>query len=342
MVRKPIAVLIADVHYNTSTLALADFSVCTSLAKADELGVPLVIAGDLHDTKANMRGECVNAILKTLKRANSDLYCVRVLVGNHDLLNVKGKAHALEFLRSDTKIVDTAFYDGTIDAWLLPYYDDLRELKQVLDVIPTGSKIIMHQGVKEAWKGHYIHDETAAPAEWFANFRVISGHYHRAQTINCRNGRRLGKNEAGSFSYIGNPYTLTFAEANDGPKGYQILYEDGTLEQKILDLRKHKVFRLQAKDVHLMEKIAEKEDICEVHLLGQQTQVDSIDKTDLGMRLFGHDNYRLMREADKDDRAPFKVDVITPRQNLINLIDSLIDSDDNKKYLKSLLEDLEK
>lgn len=66
---KPEAVLISDIHYNIQTLPLADAAVNMAITKANQLGVPLIVCGDLHDTKANLRGECVNAMLETFSRA---------------------------------------------------------------------------------------------------------------------------------------------------------------------------------------------------------------------------------------------------------------------------------
>ena len=78
----PRAVLISDVHYNLQTLPLADAAMRQAIQKANELQVPLIVAGDLHDTKANLRGECINAMLETFNTCEQDIY---FLIGNHDL-----------------------------------------------------------------------------------------------------------------------------------------------------------------------------------------------------------------------------------------------------------------
>ena len=62
----PTAVLISDVHYSLQTLPLADKVMRMAIDKANSLGVPLIVAGDLHDTKANMRAECVNAMIRDI------------------------------------------------------------------------------------------------------------------------------------------------------------------------------------------------------------------------------------------------------------------------------------
>jgi hypothetical protein len=54
---KPVAVLISDVHFNLSTLELASSAMKMAQNRAVELNVPLVVAGDLTDHKAIIRGE---------------------------------------------------------------------------------------------------------------------------------------------------------------------------------------------------------------------------------------------------------------------------------------------
>ena len=68
MKTNPVAILISDVHYNINTLKLADAAMQMAIDEANKLSVPLIVAGDLHDTKANLRGECVNAMLSTFSK----------------------------------------------------------------------------------------------------------------------------------------------------------------------------------------------------------------------------------------------------------------------------------
>ena len=71
MNKHPIAVLISDVHYNLQNLKVADAAMNLAIDKALDLGIDLIVAGDLHDTKANLRGECVSVMRKTFKRCVS-------------------------------------------------------------------------------------------------------------------------------------------------------------------------------------------------------------------------------------------------------------------------------
>ena len=102
MQRKPVAVLISDVHYNLNNLKLADAAMRQATDKAQILGVPFIVAGDLHDTKANLRGECVNAILETFSHLKLKAL---VLVGNHDKINEKSEDNALGFLEGHVNFI---------------------------------------------------------------------------------------------------------------------------------------------------------------------------------------------------------------------------------------------
>lgn len=320
---KPRAVIIADVHYNVHTLHVADAAMNFALRKAEELGVPCIVAGDLHDTKALLRGECVSAILSTFRSAKCR---VVVLPGNHDLINEKGKAHALDFLRHLVDLVEVPALDRS-GLWFVPYEAEGAVLGQVLCQIPRGSTVIMHTGVLGAAMGHYVKDTTSLPPEAFSGLRVVSGHYHRAQDIKCPKG--------GLFSYIGNPYTLTFGEAQDGPKGYRILMEDGTLPQIELPLRRHTV--LEAAYTSLPDLSGyPPEDLIWVKVHGPKSKLIKIDKA-----TFGRTNFKLDLIPDEDalESRP-KSDTQSGEQILDGLIDRLGDTADHKTYLKTLWREL--
>ncbi len=229
----PVAVLISDIHFTVATLELAAVSFLRAQFKAKILGVPLIVMGDTLDSKAVMRAECVNRLLQlvSVKDAPQMIF----VVGNHDLVNEKSKDHSLNFLKPYATVIDKPQfgYCKEIQCLIIPYQADPDVIKSILEdkEHPAPRLILMHQGIDTADSGDYIQDKTAIPAAWVSNFRVISGHYHARQDI------KTGKD--GLFSYCGNPYTLTFGEAHDPAKGYQILYNDYTLEFVPTNLRKH-------------------------------------------------------------------------------------------------------
>lgn len=239
--KKPIAVLISDVHYNINTLEVANTALKQAVDKTWELDLPLVICGDLHDTKANIRGECIKAMMETLSQCR---YHPIILRGNHDSINEKSNEHSLEFLRESCFIVSLGLkqYTSNLDeeiklGWFIPYQHDPDVFRQLINLVPKDSIVFMHQGVQNTNSGHYFQDKSAIPKEWLAGRRVISGHYHTKQNIKLADG--------GLLSYVGNPYTLGFGEANDPEKGYQILYEDGSLEFIPTNLRRHQIIEVE-------------------------------------------------------------------------------------------------
>jgi DNA repair exonuclease SbcCD nuclease subunit len=195
---------------------------------ANETNLPLLVCGDLHDTKANIRGECIKTIINVFKELKVDSY---TLVANHDRINEKSVEHSLEFIRPYTNLIETSSYEKQLKLYLIPYYSDADELREYFKSVPKGSTLIMHQGIIGSEAGHYIQDKSAITKEDVAGLRVISGHYHKRQTI------KLPDN--GTFDYIGNPYTLGFGEAKDPEKGFQILHDDGSLSFVPTNLRKH-------------------------------------------------------------------------------------------------------
>lgn len=226
----PIAVLISDVHYSLSTLSRADTAMRQAVVAANSLDVPLVVAGDLHDTKANMRGECIKAMIDTIKTAKMP---PTIIVGNHDKINEKSSEHSLEFLRPYASIVDKP-EKNLIPYWtMIPYQSDSEVLRGYLRTLKPNSNIIMHQGLQGANSGEYFRDHSALVPEDLAGHRVISGHYHTRASVKLPNN--------GVHDFIGNPYTLSFGEAKDPQKGFQVLYDDGSLEFVGVHLPRHVV-----------------------------------------------------------------------------------------------------
>lgn len=326
---KPVAVLISDIHYNINTLPIADAALRQAKQKSECLQIPLIIAGDLHDTKANLRAECMNAIIETLNRL--PLSCeappVYLLIGNHDKINEKSIDHSLFFLDPFVTLVEYAIaYDlerrGGDYVHLLPYFSDTDRLKQYLKDIPKGSIVIMHQGIKGSNSGEYIQDRTAITKEDVAGLRVISGHYHRRQTLELPDG--------GKWDYIGNPFTLNFGEAGDPEKGFQVLYDDGSLEFIPTNLRKHVVIEQNIESLTPVD--VSPEDILCVKIKGPKNALSLLSKSEIASKLQLQQSFRL-------DLIPTEENIaITEEQKKLSnpdMLDALVDelrTDESTKY----------
>lgn len=336
--KKAIAVLISDVHYSLNTLSLADASVRMAISAANELDVPLIVAGDLHDTKANMRAECVNQMIETFNTCTTPCF---ILVGNHDKINERSVDHSLNFLRAeDRHIVDTpecryelAGYSDR-QVWLFPYYCDKDVLKSDLGRIDRGSLIIMHQGLESSDSGDYIQDKSALVPADLAGYRVISGHYHTRQTIELPEG--------GQFDYVGNPYTLTFGEANDPTKGYQVLMDDGTLVFQPTNLRKHVVYEQSYECLSPDDFSANPGDLLWVKVTGTREQLADVTKHKVAHLINWHVDFKLdLLPEDTVTAVPSSLIPVSKEQMLDSMIDSLTNASDAAKVrLKALWKDI--
>jgi hypothetical protein len=330
----PRLVLISDIHFSVPTLEPASAALRMALDKARELYIPLVIAGDLTDTKAIIRAEVANRLIELFREF--DDVSVYVLVGNHDLINEKGTEHALNFLTPYASIIDQldfTMFHRDLNIGLIPYFSDTTALQELLKTYDTGTTLIMHQGVQTADMGHYVQDKSSLPKECFSKLRVISGHYHLKQDIQCGPER---DDYVGTFSYIGNPYTLGFGEAKHGMKGFRILNWNGSLDFVPANLRKHVVVEFDVEGAWPFP-IAQPKDMVYVRASGSRSHLNSLSKeqfraglnlphSDFKLELVPHSDLEPMLEAPpKNDGTLFD-----------SMIDKLNEPKDHKNYLKDL------
>lgn len=333
MAPRPVAVITGDIHFNLQTLELASSALRQLLAKAKELNVPAILNGDTLDQKAIVRGEVANRIIDILQEADpEDVY---INTGNHDLLSEKACESSLNFLRPYAQVVSVPTYIERLGSWIVPYFNSSERLQEFLDTVPKGARLIMHQGVIGAEMGAYIKDSSSLPAEAFADFRVVASHYHRRQDLRCGRPRKGG---VGLFSYIGSPYTITFTEAGDGPKGINILYDDGSLELVPTGLRRHIVVEMYARElIYDVSLGCAPGDLVWVKLKGATSELAKVKKADLA-KILGVENFKLdkiVTEAerlDDEDKAQAKSGA--------DLLDALIDKSDEpagqKTHLKAM------
>jgi len=331
---KPIAVLGADFHFNINTLSLANAAAKQLIAKANELGVQAVFAGDTHDTKAYLRAECEETMLNTFAEARIDPL---VLIGNHCRRNERSPEHALHFLKGVAHIIykPCTWSYGALTATLIPYQHDPEDFRKAIN--QSNPLVICHQGLIGADMGHYVQDKSAITKEDVADYRVVSGHYHRRQDIKCGRPR---KGALGLFSYIGNPYTLSFGEAKDPPKGFQILMDDGTLEFVPTNLRQHIKAEETVADFldgagqSFLQYVRE-QDLLRLVLRGTSAQLASLSKKDIS-KIIGREDFKY---------DPIRTDVgteakVTPKMSHTEAMDAMIDGSQDEPGRKTELKKL--
>ena len=296
-------VLISDIHYSLNTLEQAKESLFKALRVAEDRKIPLIIAGDLNDSKAIIRAEVANELIRQLSTYST--VRVYILIGNHDLITEKNNyEHSLAFLRPYAHVIDTMTYLPDLDVYLIPYQNEASELKEKLSLVPSGSTVIMHQGFLGAHMGEYVRDRTSISTELVKNFRVFSGHYHRHQTLE-------------TVTYIGTPYTITRAEASDGPKGFLVLHDDNTFERVILKLRKHTVIEIN-------------QNLTEDNI----NSCETVDNTDIVLLKISADTYKRVEELkeevfkklpSRDMNCRVEVTLLKSDEENINIAESVDD-----------------
>lgn len=305
-----------------------------AIHKANELNVPLIVCGDLHNTKALLRGECVNAMIETFKLCKIKPY---VMIGNHDKINEKSTEHSLNFLSPYVSIIDTPRYiPGTSEPHLyaIPYMgsaSDARGFLNAISIRGNRTLFLMHQGVNGSYAGEYLQDKSAISRDDIGSRRIISGHYHRRQDIQG--------DDNGKFSYIGNPYTINFAEAEDPEKGFQILDEEGNLTFVPTNLRKHVVAETKANLTQISKIKINPGDLLRLRITDTKELLSTLSRKSISEAL-GTDEFKL-------EFIPTDLKIVTTTERLTdgNLLDSIIDgsniSDQQKLRIKNLWKNYE-
>lgn len=319
---KPIAVIAGDIHYKLDTLRLADAATRMAIHKANELNVPFIANGDTTDTKANLRGECVNSLIETFKLAKVMPY---VNIGNHDKIHEKSAEHSLNFLQPYAYIVDVPMFVGHWGAKIIPYCHDLKDFLSAIRINPTKINIV-HQGLKGGLLGDYINDHSAIDQYDVRGLRVISSHYHTRKTHLLENG--------GKWDFIGNPFSLTWGEANDPEKGFQILHEDSSLTFVPTNLRRHIVLERTAQDYKSIIPIYQADDLLWVKLKGTHQELATITRGRVA-EVLGRDVFKLTLEPMNSQT---KIEV-TNDKTQEELLDIMVKEERLKKAWRSLLED---
>lgn len=193
----------------------------------------------------------------------------------------------------------------------------------------------MHQGLKDSNSGDYIQDKSAIAKDDVAGRRVISGHYHQRQDIKLP--------EKGLWSYVGNPYSLNYGEANDPEKGYQILYEGATLEFIPTKQRRHTIFNLEKANNEYwqitgkrpLEDITSK-DLLWVKVTGSREDLTNMTK-DRASKILGIEQPFKLDLIPADTTTQALEQARPPSELLDSLIDSLTNTSDEAKIrLKDL------
>jgi DNA repair exonuclease SbcCD nuclease subunit len=265
--------VIGDPHVTHASLDKID----TLFNIAEDLGNPVIILGDLFDTKEIVRGKCLNLVHRRLKNSALQFY---ISVGNHDWFNLDCQDHSLKTLNDlpNVIIVDKPF-NINMDSYacmMLPYYDDMNALKAVLKDAQEGGTdyVFMHQGMIGFDYGNgYIADGNGhgeLGMESISGFKkVISGHFHKYA-------------KSKNIEFLGTPFSHSFGESDQVK--YIGLFDSETGEMELLEtpFPRHRTVLIDCavrNPMKLIEKTLNDKDIFRLTLVGTEMQIKAIDQS---------------------------------------------------------------
>ena len=172
---------------------------------AEDLNNPVIILGDLLDTKDIVRARVFNFVHKRLKASSLKFY---ILVGNHDKIVLQGKEHSLETLKElkNVDVIDEPRVHG--DMLMLPYFHEKEDFREAVKNHKTKHTkyLFFHNGIKGFDYGNnYIATGKASDELHLCDvggFKLaIGGHFHKfAREAN--------------LMFLGTPFSHSFGESN--------------------------------------------------------------------------------------------------------------------------------
>lgn len=205
-------IIFSDLHLNNDSaeVCLGKIlpGICEAARNSDRLAVFL---GDWWHLRYRVDVRLQVAVRDELFNWAAKGVRLKILVGNHDQVNVVGR-NALEVFDSLDRV--DVYSNLTIeDQWVwLPYRSD-PDLYHPMREYFSGRTVFVHQGFAGSWLNDGTFSTDGIDPNSFAGARVFAGHYHKRQTVKAQNV---------SIQYVGSPRQVTAAEAGQ-PKGYCVL-----------------------------------------------------------------------------------------------------------------------
>jgi DNA repair exonuclease SbcCD nuclease subunit len=282
--------------------------------------------GDTLDTKAVIRAEIANRLIELLESTPVE---VIINTGNHDLLNSESKESSLNFLRPYATVVSSPTTTQGLN--IIPYQNNTENFLTALNKFPKGSVVIGHQGTLGGNMGEYVQDKSAFDYKLASNYKVFLSHYHSFY-------------ELGTTVSIGSPYTINFAEAKDPEKGFLVVYDDGSYDRVLTNLRRHHVIEMTCAEIKgyaqacAMEHplyYVKPEDLLWLKITGSKSELSTISKKQLGV-IIGKEDFKLdLLPTENETTTPVSKN-LTNAETLDKLIDELSDTVDEKQRLKTM------
>lgn len=229
MKKKPIGVLVNDVHLNKDNGDLIKDIFCQIIDLCDKLKVDKIFCGgDIFTNRSGQPLSCLTDWKEVLENIASNDKHLYVIPGNHDktdpddnksyldvysekCINVYREAGVLEI----SEYLAICFIPYFSDEKWLSEYDNLKH--KLKDCEANKLILITHSGFDGVMNNDGSRVESLIKPSMFKDFtNVLIGHYHNASKL------------AENVIYTGSAYQNNFGE-NIIDKGFTIIYDDGTI-----------------------------------------------------------------------------------------------------------------
>lgn len=323
---------ITDVHISIKNLIVAIQVLREALEKARETKTPLLISGDLNDTKAIMRSEWVKALLDLFDEFKD--VTIIILTGNHDLDNKNASSNSLEFLRNNSNVVLVAdpkpLTINGVGWYLIPYQPTTDLFRaQLQEARRLGYKnIIGHQGVLGANMGDYIVDESSIDPKEFADFKIVLlGHYHKFQAVD-------------NYMYGGSPFTVNHGESEQRKFIHLVNYYEA---EDLFDVkhyetkaRRHVKYIIESDDdLKKLEVI--NGSIAQIILKGPKEFVKKYNSPEKFKKLTGAESISIVPEISRQSEHRISAEILHSPLKVIDTYLASADTPLHKDRLKEFL-----
>jgi DNA repair exonuclease SbcCD nuclease subunit len=251
----------------------------------EEIGNPVILAGDILDNKEIIRGKCLNLLYHQLCTATIPYY---ILIGNHDYFNADCIDHSLRVLEKldNVHIIEVPTEFHTLDCAMIPYCSTEEFYKEIEQYRGKVSTLIIHQGIDGFDFGNGYIEHNGVSIDALKGFDlVISGHFHKQQ-------------EQDNLIYIGSPFSHNYGESNQDKFIGIWTPQAKSIELIRTEFPRHMTYELDAnetyEDIHNL--IENKDDNNRIIVTGKQDRVDFV----AGHIQKNHPTIKVISKADEE------------------------------------------
>jgi len=234
-VKKPLLLVSNDWHLDNNNIDQVLTLVEKQILIAKELGVPIVVLGDVFDNRGTQRLSTLLAIHKIINLLEKNGVVMILIAGNHDKPVYKNEESWLnlydfnsDYFRIVTDLFETTIGDVKIS--FLPFFEEEITLEKLFSA-EGGDILFAHlelngstiHGVESEGKPISSEDLT----KWN---KVFLGHYHDKHDVRYW------------IHHLPSLYQRNFAENED--KGYTLIYDDLSFEHIQSEFKLFKTFKI--------------------------------------------------------------------------------------------------